>query len=129
MKVLFICVGNVARSQEAAAFYNQMTRSHDARSAGTHAVNGKPIDPLVVAVMAEAGINMDSAARKSVTSQMVQEADVVVSFVPKVDIEWFEIADAEFWDVGDPRWTSLEEHRVTRDLIKGLVEGFIARHR
>jgi protein-tyrosine-phosphatase len=33
-KILFICYGNVARSQMAEAFYNKFTNSNDAKSAG-----------------------------------------------------------------------------------------------
>lgn len=37
MKILFVCRGNVARSQMTEKIYNTLTRSHDAQSAGTQA--------------------------------------------------------------------------------------------
>ncbi len=35
MKILFVCWGNVGRSQMAQAYYNHFTKSNDAFSAGT----------------------------------------------------------------------------------------------
>lgn len=35
-KILFICSGNVGRSQAAEGFYNHFTHSNDASSAGTN---------------------------------------------------------------------------------------------
>ena len=67
-KILFICAGNVARSQMAEAFYNYFTDSLDAISAGvldfTPAKYGHPI-PEVVEVMQEEGIDVSQKKSKN----------------------------------------------------------------
>ena len=50
MNVLFVCNGNVARSQEAEIFFNTLKEKDDtiARSGGINVKLGKSIDPLVI---------------------------------------------------------------------------------
>jgi len=65
MKVLLICRGNVGRNQMAEAFYNSLTNSKDAKSAGTYADNPgqtlgerkkqRPGNSFVIDVMKESG--------------------------------------------------------------------------
>ena len=47
MKILFVCEGNMMRSQMAEAFYNELTGTRDAISAGT-AAEEKPIPSKVL---------------------------------------------------------------------------------
>ena len=129
MRILFICRGNVARSQEAAAYYNQLAGTDVAVSAGIEAVVGKPIHPLVIQVMAEDGIDMASAFRKPLLALPIAAADHIVSFVPLTELPDSAQAKAVYWDVVDPRGTDLQNHRHTRDVVKHLVEEFYAHHR
>ena len=64
--VLFVCGHNAGRSQMAQAFFNHLKRkyplvdkSYGAISAGTR--HGGNINPLVVQVMGEIGIDMDNS--------------------------------------------------------------------
>ena len=51
MKVLFICEGNMMRSQMAEAFYNSMTKSNDASSAGATAETKDHISKRTIEAM------------------------------------------------------------------------------
>ncbi len=84
MNVLFVCNGNVARSQEAEAYFTSQTPDgvHRAASAGINVKLGKPIDPMVVAVMKEDGYDLAGAVRKQIDPEMVRQADRIVSFKP-----------------------------------------------
>ncbi len=62
-KVLIICTGNSARSQMAEAFINHELNDWTAYSAG---VKPKGVNPRVVKVMAEAGIDISAHRSKSV---------------------------------------------------------------
>src|SRR5882724_5704942 len=83
MKVLFICRANAGRSQMAEAFYNNMTGTNDATSAGVDLKNSvKGDDPslpeLVIKVMEEVGINVSQNRRDYITKEMVEVADKVI---------------------------------------------------
>ena len=127
MKVLFICRGNVARSQEAAAFYTALTGTRDATSAGIEAIAGKPIHPLVLACMAEVGQDMTGCTRKQLSEQMLAGIDQVITFVPpsEIDIEIPKAVNLIYWDVPDPRGKDLDEQRQVRDQIRSKVEALV----
>jgi arsenate reductase len=64
-KVLFVCIHNSARSQMAEAFLNQMCGDEfEAHSAGLEP--GK-LNPIVVAVMREAGLDLSGNQTKAVS--------------------------------------------------------------
>jgi protein-tyrosine-phosphatase len=128
MKILFVCSGNVARSQEAAAFYNELTESSDAQSAGTNAIIGKAIHPFVLQAMDEVGLDMAGTFRKALTLESIKKADLIVSFVPLdvIPASNFEGKQVLYWEVPDPRGGSIDVQRQTRDDVRHLVEGLIA---
>jgi protein-tyrosine-phosphatase len=124
MNILFICNGNVARSQEAEIFFNAVASpNYRATSAGINVKVGKPIDSNVVEVMAELGIDMSNATRKFVDEAMIDGADMVVSFKPAEELPDFVNAhpNLEFWDVPDPQSQDIEFHRQVRDDVKRRV--------
>lgn len=124
-QVLFICNGNVARSQEAALYFNQLKKydSDGATSAGVNVTVGKPIDPLVVSTMAEDGYNTVGCYRKQLTEQDVSSADIIVSFKPAEELPSYArtAGQIRFWEVPDPRQQDLEFFRNVRDDVKRRV--------
>jgi len=129
MKILFICDGNVARSQEAELFVNALSGGkHHAVSAGVNPKIGKPIDPLVVEAMKEIGYGMDANVRKGVDETTVNSMDMIVSFKPAHELPEFVRSrdNVRYWEVADPRGQSLAFHRKTRDLVKSRVESLLA---
>lgn len=128
MNILFICDGNVARSQEAELFLNTLSKGkHQAVSAGVNPRVGKPIDPLVVDVMKEIGYDMGSSVRKSIDKAIVNSVDMIVSFKPANELPEFVRSqnNVRYWDIADPRGQSLEFHRKTRDLVRQKVEALL----
>lgn len=130
MTVLFICNGNVARSQEAEIFFNALAGSdHRAISAGVNPKPGKPIDPVVVRVMQEAAFSMAAAQRKPVTPVMAASADLVVSFKPAAELPEAVLSSGKsirYWDdIADPQGQSLEFHRQTRDAVERRVRALV----
>ena len=67
-KVLFICIHNSARSQMAEAFLNQTCgKEFEASSAG---IEPGRLNPIVVEVMKEAGMDISGNQTKSVTDML-----------------------------------------------------------
>ncbi len=134
MKTLFLCRANAGRSQVAEAFYNALTGTNNATSAGLDLLNSsKGADPTlpdaVLAAMNEAGYDLSSKRRKELTPAMVDAADRIISMVtdfplpdylvhsPKV-VRWDDIPDAVRMPV--------EGQRKMRDAVKEHVVKLLA---
>ena len=121
--VLFVCIENVGRSQMAEAF----SKKHlmDAQSAGT--MPSTRINPTVVDVMRERGIDISSNHPKTLTPELIRDAGLVVTMgcsieeaCPKPIIAQMEKKRVE-WHVEDPKGRSLEEVRKIRDEIERKI--------
>jgi arsenate reductase (thioredoxin) len=118
-KVLFICVHNSGRSQMAEAFFNQMAAGRaGAVSAGSQP--GENINPAVVEVMREAGIDISRNKPKLLTLEMMEGIDKAVTMgcensCPVTTVETLE------WALEDPQGKPLEQVRKIRDEIKTRV--------
>ena len=76
-RVLFVCVENASRSQMAEAFAKYYGKGKiEAISAGT--MPSTEVNPIVVQVMGEKGIDISKNKPKLVNTQMVQEANVII---------------------------------------------------
>jgi len=77
-KVLFVCVHNSGRSQMAEAFFNRYAKGKAiAESAGTEPAN--VVDPKVVRVMKEIGIDISGKQPRRLTVEMLAGVDRVVT--------------------------------------------------
>lgn len=80
-KVLFICDGNVGRSQMAEGFYNKYKGEYSTISAGIEDVGAKynyvPRIDIVLA-MKEKGIDISGQRIKKVTKQMLSQVQTIV---------------------------------------------------
>lgn len=133
MRILFICKGNVGRSQIAEAlFRKKFGDAHEVVSAGT-ALSGpeQPIGELmpgikeVIDVMNEEGVDVSMYVRNQLTEQMVAEADKVVAIVEdEVVLPEYLLNSPKLvrWNVADPKGKDLETTREIKNQIKELIE-------
>lgn len=79
-QVLFICYGNINRSALAERYYNMVAPSTAVQvvSAGFHEEEGRPADPVMIEVAAEAGIDMRNWASKRVDQKLVSDSDIIL---------------------------------------------------
>ena len=110
MRVLFICSGNVFRSQIAEAFFGKSSKKNSAISAGIEARKlhhaGKKLErecPLVVQLMAEVGIDVSESQSKQMIKSTAKTADVVVWLTNTDDIPGYLKGDKRLrvWHVSD----------------------------
>ncbi len=130
MKILFICCGNICRSQIAEGYYNYFTKSGDASSAGiSDSTSLKYSHPTkeVIQIMEEEKIDMLEKIVKSVTVEMTNNADRIFVMCPKERWHKFLLDSNKitFWNIDDPYDTSIENHRRVRDEIKEKVRQII----
>ncbi len=129
-KLLFICHGNVGRSQMAEGFYNQMTDSNDASSAGIDPSTPalwKRLHPNVIQVMREERIDLSSKSAKYITEEMIKSADKVIVMCKKEDCPdfVFKHPSVTLWEIEDPFNLSIERLREIRDDIRTKVYGLM----
>ena len=125
-KVLFVCVGNSGRSQMAEAFFNILAEGKaEASSSGTNPAVS--VDPQVVQVMREVGIDISDKKPKKMTLEMAESSDRVVTMGCGVE----NTCPATFmptkdWGLQDPKGQSMDKVREIRDEIKRRVEELVA---
>lgn len=88
MKILFVCKGNMVRSQVAAAIYNRLTKTKDAASAGTYVGAEEEPEGRLLAdilpsnffkIMDGYDCDLRNETTKRLTPEMVTSADYVIS--------------------------------------------------
>ena len=82
-RVLMVCTGNICRSPFAERLLHRefdylAPGEFSVSSAGTHAVDGSPVQPEVLRLAAKRGIDMEGFTARSLEPSMIQEADLVL---------------------------------------------------
>ena len=129
-KTLFICSGNIARSQMAEGFYNHHTHTSDGFSAGTNPLapeRYKVVPDMMVDIMKEKGVDIHGQKVKYVTEEMVRSAERIYVMCEKEKCPDFLAGSAkvEYWAVADPHYMSLEDTKKIRDTIEEKVLSLI----
>ena len=119
--ILFVCVGNSGRSQMAEAFLNHFAKGQArAISAGTDPAS--TVDPTVIKVMKEVGIDISGNKPKALTPEMIDQANLVITMGCSAEAacpaSWVETRD---WGLEDPKGKPIEKVREIRDQIKAMV--------
>lgn len=123
--VLFVCVHNAGRSQMAAAFLTHVSAGMiEVRSAGSAPANA--VNPTAIAAMHELGIDMTREAPKVLTSEAIQESDVVITMGCGDTCPIFPGKRYEDWKLDDPAGLGIEAIRPIRDEIRARVEALAA---
>lgn len=125
-KILFVCVENAGRSQMAEAFANKYGKGKlIASSAGNKPA--EKINPVVMEVLNEKGIDISMHKPKLITAKMANEVDLVVTmgcndqgvcpgpfFKPTIE-----------WHLEDPKGKPIEKVREISDQIERQVKELI----
>lgn len=123
--VLFVCIHNAGRSQMAAGYLRELSGGAvQVRSGGSEP--GDSINPVAVRAMAEEGIDISQAVPQLMTTEQVQESDVVITMGCGDVCPVFPGKRYEDWDLADPRGKDLDEVRPIRDDIKRRVQALVA---
>jgi protein-tyrosine-phosphatase len=118
--VLFVCVHNAGRSQMAAAYLAHLCGGAvEVRSAGSAPAD--QVNPSAVAAMAEDGIDITAEIPKVLTTEAVQDSDVVITMGCGDTCPVFPGKRYEDWDLDDPAGQGVQAVRPIRDDIKARV--------
>ncbi len=119
-KILFICRENAGRSQMAEGFIRNLAPHLDAMSAGTEPGSG--LNPIVVQVMGEVGIDITQQKPKVLTDRMLGESvPISMGCIDEESCPVTLVKGMADWKITDPRDADIGQARRIRDEIRGRV--------
>jgi arsenate reductase len=124
--VLFVCVGNSARSIMAEALLNAVApEGWEARSGGTKPasiISGKSVE-----VLGELGVRVEKERPSLFDKELTKSAEIGITMGCEVEDECPVLFTPvkEDWDIDDPRGQPIAKYREVRDEIKRRVEGLV----
>ena len=122
--VLFVCLHNAGRSQMSAALFERAAEGrHEASSAGT--TPAEHVHPEVVEVMREVGIDVAGNVPRKLTTELAEQADVVVTMGCGDACPVYPGKRYEDWELDDPAGQPIAKVREMRDAIRTRVETLV----
>jgi len=124
-EILFLCVHNAGRSQMAAAFARDLGGDrvviHSAGSAP-----GETLNPAVVDVMKEKGIDISNESPRKLSDEMGLDADVIVTMGCGDACPVYPGKRYLDWELLDPAGKDVDEVRQIRDDIERRVRNLLS---
>jgi arsenate reductase len=122
---LFVCLHNAGRSQMSQALFE---RASDGRHAGLSAgtTPGDRVHPEVVEVMNELGIDLSDRAPQLLSTELAEQADVVVTMGCGDSCPYIPGKRYIDWELVDPKGKPVDEVRAIRDDIDARVRALVA---
>jgi len=125
--ILFVCVENAGRSQMAGGFFNKSApEGYRALSAGTKPVS--QINPVVIDVMKEVGIDISNQKSKEITEDMMCNSFKTVNMgcIDKESCPTPFLSNVLDWNSEDPKDKPIEKVREIRDEVEQRVKELVA---
>ena len=125
--ILFVCVENAGRSQMAEGFFNiSAPEGYRAVSGGTKPVS--QINPVVIDVMKEVGIDISNQKSKEITEDMMRNSFKTVNMgcMDKESCPTLFLPNVIDWNLEDPKDKPIEKVREIRDEVEQRVKELVA---
>jgi len=119
--IAFICVENARRSQMAQGFAERLGKGKlEIFSAGSRP--SSQVDPLIIEVMKEKGIDLSSRITKGLKDLPPAEMDYLVTMGCEETCPAVPARNIIEWDIPDPKGKPIDEVRRIRDLLEAKVK-------
>jgi len=123
-RIVFICVENARRSQMAEGFAEALGREDvEVYSAGSNP--SSQIDPSVIEVMKEKGIDLGTKRPKSLDDLPKVEMDYLVTMGCEETCPAVLAKKTIEWEIPDPKGKSIEFCREIRDTVEDKVKNLL----
>jgi protein-tyrosine-phosphatase len=123
-RIVFICVENARRSQMAEGFAEALGREDvEVYSAGSNP--SSQIDPSVIEVMKEKGIDLGTKRPKSLDDLPKVEMDYLVTMGCEETCPAILAKKTIEWEIPDPKGKSMDVFRDIRDRIENKVRDLL----
>lgn len=122
--IAFICVENARRSQMAQGFAEVFGQEKlEVYSAGSHP--SSQVDPLIIEVMKEKGIDLSSRITKGLKDLHPVEMDYLATMGCEETCPAVLARKIIEWVIPDPKGKSIDVFREVRDLIEDKVKNLL----
>ena len=119
-EVLFICQHNAGRSQLGAALLEHLAGDrYTARSAGLSPADA--VNPAIAATVGELGIDITDRRPRKVTSDDLEQADIVVLMKPGLTLPSQPRGTVLQWEIPDPAAWELDAVRPLREAVAARI--------
>ena len=119
--IVFVCVENARRSQMAEGFANAFGQGRlEVYSAGSSP--SSQIDPLVIEVMKEKGIDLSGKRPKGLNDLPPVEMDYLVTMGCEETCPAVLAKKIIEWEIPDPKGKPIDEVRRIRDMLEAKVK-------
>ena len=123
-KILFVCVENARRSQMAQGFAERLGEGKiEAHSAGSRP--SSEIDPLVIEVMKEKGIDLSAKRLKGLNDLPYIEMDYLITMGCEETCPAVLAKKIIEWEIPDPKGKPIDIVRNVRDIIEEKVRALL----
>jgi len=123
-RIVFICVENARRSQMAEGFAEALGKGDlEVYSAGSSP--SSQIDPLVIEVMKEKGIDLSDRRPKGLNDLPPIEMDFLVTMGCEETCPAVLAKKIIEWEIPDPKEKSIDVFRQVRDTIEDKVKSLL----
>ena len=120
-KIVFVCVENARRSQMAQGFAEAFGKGRlEVHSAGSHP--SSQIDPLVIKVMKEKGIDLSGKRPKGLSDLPPIEMDYLITMGCEETCPAIPARKIIEWQIPDPKGKPIDEVRRIRDMLENQVK-------
>ncbi len=121
LKIVFVCVENARRSQMAEEFAKKLGYGKvEVYSAGSRPSSA--VDPLVIKVMKEKGIDLSNKSPKGLNELPPVEMDYLITMGCEESCPAVLAKKTIEWDIPDPKGKSIDVFREVRDMIEDKVK-------
>ena len=121
LRIVFVCVENARRSQMAAGFANALGQGKlEVYSAGSSP--SSKIDPLVIEVMKEKGIDLSGKRPRGLNDLPPVEMNYLITMGCEETCPGLLAKKIIEWEIPDPKGKSIYFFREVRDIIENRVK-------
>jgi arsenate reductase (thioredoxin) len=126
-RIMFVCKKNSRRSQMAEGFTKALAK--DTVAVTSSGLEASQVDPMVIQVMSEVGIDVREQASKLLSDFQPKDYDVVISLCGcgvNLPQEWVLRPIFADWQLDDPEGHPIEVFRRVRDQVQKRVIALLA---